>query len=67
MNARTQNRQLSETAGAQGRLLDGQLVDHIAIRGVHLVHQWCRSYSTVAPTELRIPCKVESTVVRVGV
>ena len=39
VHAGAQNRQLRKAAGAQRRVLNGQLIDHVAVGGVHLVHQ----------------------------
>ena len=41
----THNRQLGEAAGCQGCFLNGQLVDHVTVGGIHLVHQChCRHF-----------------------
>jgi hypothetical protein len=40
VNAGTENRQLGEAAGTQGRLFDREVINHVAIGGVRLVHQW---------------------------
>jgi len=44
MHARTQDGQLREAAGSERRLLNGQLVNHVAIGGVHLVHHGHRRH-----------------------
>jgi hypothetical protein len=44
MDARTHDGELGETSGPQGRLLNGQLVDNVAIGCVHLIHQRCGGY-----------------------
>ena len=44
VDAGTQDGQLRETTGAQRRLLNGQLIDHVPVGSVHLVHQRRRGH-----------------------
>ena len=44
MHARAHNCQLRETARCQRRILDGRLVDHVAVGGIDLIHQRHRSH-----------------------
>jgi len=61
MHARTQDGELREAAGSERCLLNGQLVNHVAIGGVHLVHQGHRRHLDRGADRANLQAAIDGT------